>query len=124
MSTSMRIDRRRALQMLSALGMTLAIPTGSSAATGAECGRWLSEDLELQALQALGREYSAQHADAAVSPRVSALIAKAQTDEAAIASLQELIRADYASARLVHLSHWFVSDTEGQIFAVLGACAT
>jgi len=117
--TTMRIDRRRALKLLSALGVTLAMPS----AAGAECGVWLSEDLEFQALQALGREYSAQGGDGDTS-EVAALIADAQTDAAAIASLHELIRADYAAARMVRLSHWFVSDTEGKIFAVLGACTT
>lgn len=123
MSTSIRIDRRRALQMLSALGVTLAAPNSAGAATTSDCGRWLSEDLELEALRVLGREYSAQHAGDAGTSRVATLIA-AGSDDAAIATLQGLVRADYASGRMVRLSHWFVSDTEGRIFAVLAECTT
>jgi hypothetical protein len=37
--------------------------------------------------------------------------------------LREMIRDDYVSGRTVNLSGWFVSRTEGCIFARMAMCA-
>jgi hypothetical protein len=122
MTSLPQIDRRCVLRMVVALGTTLAVSKGAIAADDG-CGRWLSEDVEGEALQTLGREYVALRGSDEGVGRIAELIAAAESDDTAIAALQELVRTDYGSGRIVQLSHWFVSETEGRIFALLADCA-
>jgi hypothetical protein len=116
------VDRRRVLQLLSALGASVVVPRVASAASDSACATWLSEELDREAIEALGREYLAGRADVPAMDRLASLINSAGSDDATLEKVQALMRDDYASDRMVNLSGWFVSVTEAQVFAVLANC--
>jgi hypothetical protein len=116
------VDRRRVLQLLSALSASVLVARVSPAASDAACAPWLSEELERDAVEALGREYLAGRADMPELNRIASLIDAASSDDAALDELRALMREDYASDRMVNLSGWFLSATEAQVFAVLANC--
>ena len=117
------VDRRRVLQLLSALGGSVLVSRAATATPDIACAAWLSDELEEDAIEALGRVYLAGRVDVPGLDRIAALIESAGADEAALNKLQRLMQNDYASDRMVNLSGWFVSVTEAQVFAVLAKCA-
>jgi hypothetical protein len=116
------VDRRRVLHLLSALGASMVVSRTGFGASDAACATWLSEELDREAIEALGREYLAGRTDVAELDRISSLINAAASDDAALDKVQALMRDDYASDRIVNLSGWFVSTTEAQVLAVLANC--
>jgi hypothetical protein len=115
------LDRRQVLRLLGYLGVTLV--SGLAAApVPASCASWLSDGLSLEALETLGREYLSSRSATAELAAIAPLINTASTDETALRKLQNLMRDDYANDRLVNLSGWFVSVTEGRVLAALANC--
>jgi hypothetical protein len=121
MSRLQTLDRRRALQLLGALGTTLTLPL-SPAAARSGCASWLVEDLEFETLAKLGREYLEGRDGDTELPQIATLL-ESTAESDALERLQALMRADYANGRIISLSGWFLSVTEGRVFAVLANCA-
>jgi hypothetical protein len=61
-------------------------------------------------------------ADVPVAPTLQ-LIARAQTDSAAIAALARAVRSDFRDGRVVDVEGWIISRTEGElcVIVVLGS---
>ena len=116
------IDRRRMLQLLGSLGATVAVSGVAAAASATACAPWLSEELEWQAVETLGREYLAGRSEVSGLNEIGTLVSAAGSDDVALGKLQSLMRDDYASDRMVNLSGWFVSETEARVFAALSQC--
>ena len=119
MSRERSMNRRDALRVLAALGTSLAAPMLSQAD---ECAAWIAQDLEFEAIKKLGREFMASRSEGERVSEIASLLEKAVSEDAAFAEIQRRIREDFAADRIVKLSDWFVSVTEGCIFAVLANC--
>ena len=116
----MNPSRRRALQLLVATIAASAAPAASSASL---CTQW-ADELDLDAAGAFGREYLGRHPlDPALKEVLALLRAPADAAQGAALRLREMIRDDYVAGRTVNLSGWFVSRTEGCIFARIAMCA-
>jgi hypothetical protein len=116
----MNPSRRRTLQLLVAAIAAGAVPAASSASL---CTQW-SDELDLDVAGALGREHLGRHPlDPALKEVLALLRAPADAAQGAARRLGEMIRDDYVAGRTVNLSGWFVSRTEGCIFARLAMCA-
>ena len=116
----MRITRRETLQWLLA---AIASGTTVGAAGAGACTQW-AEGLDVNAAGALGREYLKLYPlDPALQEVLALLRVPANALEAALQRLGEMIRYDYVAGRTVNLSGWFVSRTEGCIFARIAMCA-
>jgi hypothetical protein len=116
----MRFSRRRTLQLLVAAIAVGAVP----ATTGASlCLQW-TDGLDMDAAGAIGREYLGRYPlDPALKEVLALLRAPADATQGAALRLREMIRDDYVAGRTVNLSGWFVSRTEGCIFARIARCA-
>ena len=78
----------------------------------------------MDAAGAIGREYLGRYPlDPALKEVLALLRAPADAVEGAARRLREMIRDDYVAGRTVNLSGWFVSRTEGCIFARIAMCA-
>lgn len=116
----MRFSRRRTLQMLVAAIVAGAAP---GAAGTSLCVQW-AEGLDINAAGAIGREYLGRYPlDPALKEVLALLRSPADAVQTAARRLHEMIRDDYIAGRTVNLSGWFVSRTEGCIFARLSMCA-
>jgi hypothetical protein len=72
----------------------------------------------------LGREYLEQYPLDPVLKEVLALLrTPGDAVETPVRRLREMIRDDYVAGRVVNLSGWFVSRTEGCVLARIGMCA-
>jgi hypothetical protein len=113
------IGRRRALLWLSALGVSVGL---HGVARGRSCASFAS-DLDLDAVRDLGREYLLAHPDDPEVGDVESLLGVAATTELQqVRQLRERMQEDFSADRLVQLSGWFVSVTEGRVFAALSRC--
>jgi hypothetical protein len=113
-------SRRRTLQLLIAALATGALP-GAAGAT--LCGQW-TDGLDLNVAGRLGREYLEQYPlDPALKQVLALLRTPADAVETPVRRLREMIREDYVAGRMVNLSGWFVSRTEGCILARIHMCA-
>ena len=116
----MRLDRRRTLQLLVA---TIAAGAMPGAAGASLCREW-AEGLDMNAVGVIGREYLGLYP---LDPALKEVLALLRTPEAALHSaahrLRQMIREDYIAGRTVNLSGWFLSRTEGCIFARIAMCA-
>ncbi len=116
----MTVSRRRTLQLLVAALATGAMP-GAAGAT--LCGQW-TDGLDMNVAGRLGREYLEQYPlDPALKEVLALLRTPAESVETPVRRLREMIRDDYVAGRIVNLSGWFVSRTEGCILARVGMCA-
>jgi hypothetical protein len=114
-------SRRHALQLLVATIAAGAMP--GAAAAPSLCQQWVDR-LDLNVAAALGREYLGRHPlDPALKQVLALLRAPADAVPSTVQRLREMIREDYVGSRTVNLSGWFVSRTEGCIFASLAKCA-
>ena len=114
-------SRRRTLQLLVAAIAAGAVPAASSASL---CMQW-ADGLDMDAAGAIGREYLGRYPlDPALKEVLALLRAPADAVQGAALRLREMIRDDYVAGRTVNLSGWFVSRTEGCIFARIAMCAT
>ncbi len=87
------------------------------------CQQW-TEGLDMNAAGAIGREYLGRYPqDPALKEVLALLRSPADAVQAAARRLREMIRDDYIAGRTVNLSGWFLSRTEGCIFARLSRCA-
>jgi hypothetical protein len=116
----MRLTRRETLQLLLA---AIASGTTLGAAGAGACMQW-ADGLDVNAAGALGREYLKLYPlDPALKEVLALLRVPATALEGALRRLGEMIRYDYVAGRTVNLSGWFVSRTEGCIFARIAMCA-
>ncbi|MET0533835.1 MAG: hypothetical protein ABW171_06385 [Steroidobacter sp.] len=109
------MDRRHLLQLILALGTTIVL---SDTAASSACAKSLLGDLDAGLIEELGREYLAGRRDSAALDAVVKLL---NADHALI-ELRKKVQADFTAGRLVNLSGWFVSETEGCVFAALSRC--
>jgi hypothetical protein len=113
-------SRRRTLQLLVAALATAAMP-GAAGAT--LCRQW-TDGLDMNVAGRLGREYLGQYPwDPALKEVLALLRTPADGVETPVRRLREMIRDDYVAGRIVNLSGWFVSRTEGCILARVSMCA-
>jgi hypothetical protein len=113
-------SRRRTLQLLVAALATAAMP-GAAGAT--LCRQW-TDGLDMNVAGRLGREYLGQYPlDPALKEVLALLRTPADGVETQVRRLREMIRDDYVAGRIVNLSGWFVSRTEGCILARVSMCA-
>jgi hypothetical protein len=78
----------------------------------------------MNAAGALGREYLGRYPqDPALQEVLVLLRTPADAVQGALRRLHEMIRDDYVADRTVNLSGWFLSRTEGCIFARIAMCA-
>jgi hypothetical protein len=116
----MNHSRRRTLQLLLATLAAGAVPGEASASS--LCQQW-ADGLDMNAAAAMGREYLSRHPlDPALKEVLALLRAPAGAGQSSVQRLREMIRDDYVGSRTVNLSGWFVSRTEGCIFARLAMC--
>jgi hypothetical protein len=116
----MIVSRRRTLQLLVAALATGAMP-GAAGAT--LCGQW-TDGLDMNVAGRLGREYLEQYPlDPALKEVLALLRTRAESVETPMRRLREMIRDDYVAGRIVNLSGWFVSRTEGCVLARIHMCA-
>jgi hypothetical protein len=116
----MMLSRRRTLQLILA---AVAAGTARGAASESVCTQW-AEGLDINAAGVIGREYLGRYPqDPALKEVLGLLRSPADAVQAAARRLREMIRDDYIAGRTVNLSGWFVSRTEGCIFARLSMCA-
>jgi hypothetical protein len=116
----MIVSRRRTLQLLVAALATGAMP-GAAGAT--LCGQW-TDGLDMNVAGRLGREYLEQYPlDPALKEVLALLRTSAESVETPVRRLREMIRDDYVAGRIVNLSGWFVSRTEGCVLARIHMCA-
>jgi hypothetical protein len=119
----MSFSRRRTLQLVIAAIAAGAAPGASLAAGESLCRQW-AEGLDINAAGAIGREYLGRYPlDPALKEVLALLRSPTDAVQAAARRLHEMIRDDYIAGRTVNLSGWFVSRTEGCIFARLTMCA-
>lgn len=117
------IGRRDALRALCALGVTLilepAVHLDASAHLDATANApaWLVGDADLEVIRQLGRDFLRAHAD---DPHVGE-IWKLLRDgsERGTATLRRRVTADYAADRVITLDGWWLSETEGRVFAAV-----
>ena len=116
----MKLNRRETLQLLLA---AIASGTTLSAAGAEPCAQW-ADGLDVNAAGALGREYLKLYPlDPALQEVLALLRVPGNALEEALHRLGEMIRYDSVAGRTVNLSGWFVSRTEGCIFARIAMCA-
>jgi hypothetical protein len=110
------MNRRSALRMLGALGATLiAARVPSSLSAAAACPAWVDDEL-LAGIRSIGKEYLAASSDQRGIDRIWSLVAS--DDRTA---LQQMISGDFAHQRLVRVADWWLSRTEGRIYAAIAA---
>jgi hypothetical protein len=115
----MSLSRRRTLRLLVA---ALAAGATPGAAGTTLCTQW-AEGLDMSTAGALGREYLGRYPlDPALKEVLALLRAPTDAVRAAARQLQQMIREDYIAGRTVNLSGWFLSRTEGCIFARIAMC--
>ena len=116
----MTLTRRETLQLLLAAIASGATPAAAGAGA---CVQW-ADGLDVNAAGALGREYLKLYPlDPALKEVLALLRVPADAVEEALRRLGEKIHYDYVAGRTVNLSGWFVSRTEGCIFARIAMCA-
>jgi hypothetical protein len=112
--------RRSTLQLLVATIAAGAMP--GAAAAPSLCRQW-ADGLDMNVAAAMGREYLGRYPlDPALKEVLALLRAPAEAGQSPVQRLREMIRDDYVGSRTVNLSGWFVSRTEGCIFARLAMC--
>jgi len=115
----MSFTRRHTLQILVAAIAASTMPAASSASL---CAEW-ADGLDLNAAGAIGREYLGRYPQDPALKEVLAVLRAPANEPQAAQRLREMILDDYVSGRTVNLSGWFVSRTEGCIFARMAMCA-
>ncbi len=113
-------SRRRTVQLLVAALAAGAMPGAAGAPL---CLQW-TDGLDMSIAGRLGREYLDQYPlDPALKQVLALLRTPADAVETPVRRLREMIREDYVAGRIVNLSGWFVSRTEGCILARISMCA-
>ena len=77
----------------------------------------------MDAVRDLGRRYMTIRPDDEKVEQVASML----TQDVALEQVEALRRdmhADFAAERIVNLDGWFLSETEGRLFAALSRCAS
>lgn len=118
-----QMDRRRLLQLIVALGASAVMHDKVALAASGHCRTTLFDGLDVASIQALGREYLTSRPGSEALEAVAKLLADSSSDDETLAELRSKTLEDFAAGRIVNLSGWFVSETEGCVFAALSRCA-
>ena len=118
------MDRRGLLRLLVGLGAAAAVEQRLAFGAGAACGGSAFGELDEAAIAELGREYLSLGADAVEVDTIAKLLAGSRNDAEAWEQLRAIVLADFTAGRIVNLAGWFVSETEGRVFAELSRCAS
>lgn len=119
---NMQTDRRRLLRLLVALGASAAGSQNLAFGAGAACDVTMFGKLDVDAIRELGREYLTQRPVASEVEVIAKLLADSQNDTETLEQLRAKVLADFSAGRIVNLAGWFVSETEGRVFAALSRC--
>ncbi|HEY0683823.1 MAG TPA: hypothetical protein VGD45_15930 [Steroidobacter sp.] len=119
---NMQLDRRRLLGLLVALGASTAVNRQLAFGASAACDVTMFGKLDMDAIHELGREYLAQRPAATEVDVIAKLLAASQNDTETLEQLRTEVVADFTAGRIVNLAGWFVSETEGRVFAALSRC--
>lgn len=115
--TGTGLDRRQVVRLLAAFGAALAAGGAPGSAAAAPCLPWLGED-EVEGAKELGRAYLQQHPGSDAGD-VWALLQPAASDAGDLSGLAELVRKDYEEGSVLNLAGWYISETEGRVFAAI-----
>jgi hypothetical protein len=113
--TSTVITRRDALRILGTAAAVCGLHRALAAGTIEAAPAWLAGTDGLDALCELGRAYSVGHPNDPGVDEVWRLLEDG-TDRS-VDLLRHRAAGDYAADRLIALDGWWVSQTEGRIFA-------
>lgn len=117
-----QMNRRRLMQLILALGASAAMH-GKVALAAGGCRSPMFSGMDVAAAQELGREYLTDRPNSEALETIARLLTDAAANEAeALAELRKKVLADFTAGRIVNLSGWFVSETEGRVFAALSRC--
>lgn len=116
------MSRRRLMQLILAMSVSAAMHDKVVLAAVARCGSPIFGDLDLASIQELGREYLVTRTDDESIDAMVGVLTNHATEEEALAALRAKVLADFTDGRVVNLSGWFVSETEGRVFAALSRC--
>jgi hypothetical protein len=117
------MERRRLLRLLVALGVSAVMHDKVASAAGSHCRTALFDELDVASIQALGREYLAGRPGSEAIEAVARILATPSIEDETLSKLRRMALGDLAAGRIVNLSGWFVSETEGCVFAALSRCA-
>lgn len=117
------MDRRGLLRLLVGLGAAAVVDQKLAFGASAGCSGSAFGELDDAAVAELGREYLGLRPDAAAVDSIAKLLASSRDEADALEELRARVLADFAAGRIVNLAGWFVSETEGRVFAVLSRCA-
>lgn len=104
----MSLTKRDLLRALAAVGALAATPAWAQGGTG----------IDLSGGEAIGAAYRAVHPDRAEALRT---IMPQVIDAAALRRLKTRAAADFGAGRIFIYQGWRLSETEAQLFALLGA---
>ena len=111
------VDRRRVVQILCALGVgTLAAPVAHAQSNAAT----LVADIDIDAIRELAeawRQVAAQ--DGSTAPVQSLLQDEHLSYKEAVSRLRRMMSEDFESGRVVTVSGWMLSATEGRLLKVV-----
>ncbi len=115
-----QMNRRRLMQLFLALGASAVMHDKVAADS---CRSSMFSGVDLAAAQELGREYLANKSSSEDIGTVARLLqGPVANEDEALAELRTKVLADFTAGRMVNLSGWFVSETEGCVFAALSRC--
>jgi hypothetical protein len=117
-----QMNRRRLMQLVLALGASAAMRDKIALAAGSHCPSSMFGGLDLASTQDLGREYLAARPNSEAFGTIAGLLADPANEDETLAELRRKMLADFTAGRIVNLSGWFVSETEGCVFAALSRC--
>lgn len=117
-----QMDRRRLMQLILALGASAVMRDEVAVAAGSSCRSSIFGGLDLASIQELGREYLLDRPNGKVLGIVGRILADSANEDEALTGLRSKMLVDFAAGRIVNLSGWLVSETEGCVFAVLSRC--
>ena len=121
---NIQTDRRGLLRLLMASGVSAVVDPRLAFGASAACGGHVLSELDEAAIEDLGREFRSQRSDIAAVDAIAKLLAQSQDEAEILAKLRARMLADFTAGRMVNLAGWFVSETEGCVFAALSRCAS
>lgn len=120
---SIRTDRRGLLRLLMISGAAAVVDRRLAFGASAACDGTTFGRFDAAAIQELGREYLSQRSDSAAVNSIAKLLADSRDEAETLAQLRALVLSDFTAGRMVNVAGWFVSETEGCVFAALSRCA-
>lgn len=120
---NIQMDRRRLLRLVLASSAAAVVDQTLAFGAGTACDGASFAQLDATAIHELGREYLGQRSDAAAVNAIAQLLTNGRDETETLSQLRAKVLADFAAGRMVNLAGWFVSETEGCLFAALSRCA-